>query len=52
MFATILAAVVVVVVIGVAYRSNVLAARGPLARSSSRRYDRAYERSRRRPDRG
>ena len=52
MLATILTAVAVAVVVGLAYRSSVLAARGPLARSSSRRYDRAYERSRRRPDRG
>ena len=52
MLATILTAVALAAVIGIAYGADRLAVRGPLARSGSRRYDRAYERSRRRPDRG
>jgi uncharacterized membrane protein len=52
MLAAIVVAAVVIIVAVLAYRSDVLATRGPRARSDKRRYDRAYERSRGRPGRG
>jgi hypothetical protein len=54
MHTAVLVGALVAVVAGVAWWRDALLTRGPLtrSRSGSRRYDRAYERSRRRPGRG
>jgi hypothetical protein len=52
MLAAVLVALAVAAVVALAYNRGVRPVRGPLDRSASRRYDSAYERSRRRPDRG
>jgi hypothetical protein len=52
MIATVLVGAVLGAVIVLAFVTDVLAARGPVSRSGSRRYDRVYEQSRRRASRG